>query len=484
MIDTANNLTKRVHFLPALVSSSYPPSSPSLQSPSHPVVADTGANGHFITQHTPHTNKQPMSPGINVLLPNGDALTSTHTANLILPGLPPSATTAHIFPSLASGSLLSIGVLCDHGCTATFTKDDVSISHNNKSILTGQRAPSTGLWTMTLPPPPQANIIINNPNIASRIAFYHAAMFSPAISTWCAAIDKGFLSSFPGLTSAQVRRHLPDSEAMIKGHLDQERANVRSTKTPPFKANATTHLPQPASSEISAPPQRTHILYTECHEATGKIFSDPTGRFLTPSTTGISYILVVYDYDSNYIHAEPMLNRTKEEHVRALKQAINLFKSRGLTPQLHKLDNEASALLQDYMHGEHIEVQLVPPGLHRRNAAERAIRTFKNHLIAGLCSTDPNFPLKLWDKVLPQALLTLNIMRASRLNPLLSAHSQLYGFYDFNKNPIAPPGTKVQVHEKPALRGTWAPHSVDGWYLGPSMKHYRCFKVWVNDTIR
>jgi len=36
-----------------------------------------------------------------------------------------------------------------------------------------------------------ANAVISNPNLAERIAFYHASMFSPALSTWCTAIDAG-----------------------------------------------------------------------------------------------------------------------------------------------------------------------------------------------------------------------------------------------------------------------------------------------------
>jgi hypothetical protein len=35
--------------------------------------------------------------------------------------------------------------------------------------------------------------------------------------------------------------------------------------------------------------------------------------------------------------------------------------------------------LKAFLTKEKIDYQLVPPGLHRRNAAERAIRTFKNH---------------------------------------------------------------------------------------------------------
>jgi hypothetical protein len=194
-------------------------------------------------------------------------------------------------------------------------------------------------------------------------------------------------------------------------------------------------------------------------------------------------MLVMYDYDSNFIHVEPMKSHSKQEHLNAYQRAIQLFKTRGLQPLLQKLDNEASELLQSCMLDENIDFQLVPPGLHRRNAAERAIRTFKKHFMAGLCTTDARFPLTLWDHLLPQALITLNLMRTSRINPRLSAWAQVHGTFDYNRSPLAPPGTRVRlVYENPELRETWAPHAVDGWYLGPALRHYRCYRVWIQET--
>jgi uncharacterized protein YgfB (UPF0149 family) len=66
---------------------------------------------------------------------------------------------------------------------------------------------------------------------------------------------------------------------------------------------------------------------------------------------------------------------------------------------------------------KNITFELVPPDQHRRNAAERAVRTFKNHFLAGLATCDPQFPLREWDRLLPQAELTLNLLRNARLNP-------------------------------------------------------------------
>jgi hypothetical protein len=74
------------------------------------------------------------------------------------------------------------------------------------------------------------------------------------------------------------------------------------------------------------------------------------------------------------------------------------------------MDNECSKAFQQYLMDERIAVQLVPPHLHQQNAAERAIRTFKNYFVAGLCSVDKQFPMHLWCELLHQITLTLNLL--------------------------------------------------------------------------
>jgi hypothetical protein len=153
--------------------------------------------------------------------------------------------------------------------------------------------------------------------------------------------------------------------------------------------------------------------------------------------------------------------------------------ARGLKPKLMKLDNVASKLLKDFLYHHDIVFQLVPPYSHRRNSAERAIRSFKDHLITVLCSTDKSFPMHLWDRILPQTVITLNMLRASRINPKLSAATYILGQYDFNRAPLAPPGTRIIAHETPERRITWATHGQDGWYIGPALEYYRCYMVYI-----
>jgi hypothetical protein len=138
--------------------------------------------------------------------------------------------------------------------------------------------------------------------------------------------------------------------------------------------------------------------------------------------------------------------------------------------------------LKDFFTVNDIAYQLVLPHCHRRNAAERAIRTFKEHFVAGLSSVDPSFPLNLWDILLPQAEITLDLLRTSRLHPQLSAAAHYHGLVDYNKTAFAPPGCKIIAHEKPGKRRTWAPHDQHGYSLGPAMHHYRCQNVYITTT--
>jgi hypothetical protein len=102
--------------------------------------------------------------------------------------------------------------------------------------------------------------------------------------------------------------------------------------------------------------------------------------------------------------------------------------------------------------------------------------------VAGLSSVDPSFPLHLWDRLLPQAESTLNLLRTSRLHPQLSAALHHHGLVDYNKTSFAPPGCKIIAHEKPGKRRTWDPHGQHGYSLGPAMHHYRCQNVYISTT--
>ena len=104
------------------------------------------------------------------------------------------------------------------------------------------------------------------------------------------------------------------------------------------------------------------------------------------------------------------------------------------------MDNKKSTALKMTMTYMNIKYWLVPPINHRAKNAERDIQTFKNHFVAGLCSIDKYFHLQLWDRLLQQATISANFLRQSRTLPHLSAYIHIFGEFDFNCTPLAPPG--------------------------------------------
>jgi hypothetical protein len=54
----------------------------------------------------------------------------------------------------------------------------------------------------------------------------------------------------------------------------------------------------------------------------------------------------------------------------------------------------------------------------------------------------------------------------------------------FQQNTPCSSGTKVVIHLKPDQRASWSYHGEEGWYVGPSMEHYRCVKYYIPTTAR
>ena len=66
-----------------------------------------------------------------------------------------------------------------------------------------------------------------------------------------------------------------------------------------------------------------------------------------------------------------------------------------------------------------------------------------------------------------QAVMNLNTLGASILNPKILAYTYNFVDYDFNTTLIAPTDKKVVIHSKPDQRLTWDLNGETGWYVGP-----------------
>ena len=92
---------------------------------------------------------------------------------------------------------------------------------------------------------------------------------------WCDAIDAGNYTTCPGLMAQLFHKYLGPSKPSIKGHLYKSRQNQISIKKPSDKPH-----PIPGPQEIkkyvkrTASKPRSHQVYYNMVEVTGKIYSD------------------------------------------------------------------------------------------------------------------------------------------------------------------------------------------------------------------
>ena len=124
----------------------------------------------------------------------------------------------------------------------------------------------------------------------------------------------------------------------------------------------------------------------------------------------------------------------------------------------------------------------MPKGQHRRNISERALKTWKSHTIGALSGVAKNSPLGLWDELLPQLDMQVNLLRLSNINPKVYSWTVLYGAHDFNHHPLSHLSVEIQMLGNPDKRKTWGVRSKPGYYVGTSLKHYRYYWGWMRET--
>jgi hypothetical protein len=206
----------------------------------------------------------------------------------------------------------------------------------------GSRDLKSRLWRVNLkqknePEILQCNHAHDNNTQKDLINYLHAACFSPVKSTWIKAIKNGNFSSWPRLNEHTVDKHLSKSTSTAKGHLNQQRQNARKTKIKDAQVLDPEHDMDHGI--------KTQFIYAATIDE-GQIYTDQTGRFPVVSSRGNKYIMILYDYDSNSILAQPIKDRTSPELLEAFQVMEQELVARGLTPTLMKLDSEASKLLK------------------------------------------------------------------------------------------------------------------------------------------
>lgn len=80
----------------------------------------------------------------------------------------------------------------------------------------------------------------------------------------------------------------------------------------------------------------------------GKVYSNQTGQFLTTSSLGNKYIMILYDGNTNVILTEPFKNQTGVAILKVYKKLLNILINKGFKPQTNWLDNKASNAMMQF----------------------------------------------------------------------------------------------------------------------------------------
>ena len=183
-------------------------------------------------------------------LTNGITMGSTHIATIQLLGINRLARQIHFLPKIKTAPIISLGVLCDDGCTITLDKQAISIHNNGEYIIKGTRNKKKRMWEVPLEPQQSENLVNNVQAQTSKpwIAKYlHAALFSPATVSLRKEIKYSFLNTWPGfLTGKLIKKHLDKSRNTTMVLLNMRRQGLQSTREkPPYtdlEENTTTNI--------------------------------------------------------------------------------------------------------------------------------------------------------------------------------------------------------------------------------------------------
>ena len=106
--------------------------------------------------------------------------------------------------------IISLGVLCDYGCTITLDKQDMSVHKNGQEIIKGTRNNKTGMWEVPLEnqqSETETNKILEQSSKPELSQYLHAALYIPTKTSLLKDIKQGFLKTWPGLTKKLIKSH-------------------------------------------------------------------------------------------------------------------------------------------------------------------------------------------------------------------------------------------------------------------------------------
>ena len=82
-------------------------------------IVESGSNIPLSNKATPRMSPVIIQNNMIERLPHGSTIESSHVATLQLPGITRKSRQVHIYPKMITAPIISLGVLCEDGCTIT-----------------------------------------------------------------------------------------------------------------------------------------------------------------------------------------------------------------------------------------------------------------------------------------------------------------------------------------------------------------------------
>ena len=83
----------------------------------------------------------------------------------------------------------------------------------------------------------------------------------------------------------------------------------------------------------------------------------------------------------------------------------------------------------------------------------------------------------MWDLLLPQTELTLNLLQQATLDPARSAWAYFRSPFKYDATPLGPLGCNIIAHKKTETRNSWEFRGAAGWNVGVALQHYQCHTI-------
>ena len=139
-----------------------------------------------------------------------------------------------------------------------------------------------------------------------------------------------------------------------------------------------------------------------------------------------------------------------------------------ITKSVHTLKNHSRRLVRN-----------LPTGATQRPSKKYSGEIylyFQGLFLSVMAGVHPTFPKFMWDNLLVQTQLTLNLLHEVTLNPSILEWEYFNGAFDYTATSLGPIGCKIIIHTTSNKRKSWDQSGREGFSLGPALHHSRCIQ--------